>query len=127
MSYYFNLRITCWPLTQVRKEHALFNMSRIQQTTVFDLHTSNVLISVLYHRSAHFKDFATYQSLQRNMSYYFNLRITCWPLTQVRKEHALFNMSRIQQTTVFDLHTSNVLISVLYHRSAHFKDFSSRR
>ena len=52
---------------------------------------------------------------------------------QVRKEHALFNISRIQQIVVFDLHASNILISVNYlpissvaAKDFHFKENTER-
>ena len=54
-----------------------------------------------------------YQSLPRNMTYHFNLRITCWPFRD-KSENNMLNMSRIQQTVVLDLQTSNILISVNY-------------
>ena len=48
MAYHFNLRITRWPLTfRQERKNALLDMSRIQQTVVLDLHTSNILIIVL--------------------------------------------------------------------------------
>ena len=88
MTYHFNLRITRRLSnfqTANAEEHALFNMSRIQQTVVLDLRTSTILISVLptidqsLRKTCHFEGYLREYKMTQNTLYRRKLKMVNAP------------------------------------------------
>ena len=106
MTYHFNLRMTRRLSnfqTANAEEHALFNMSRIQQTVVLDLRTSTILISVLptidqsLRKTCHFEGYLREYKMTQNTLYRRKLKMANAPwcsssrIRCIQKAHFAFH------------------------------------